>query len=251
MSDSQTALEAALPHAVYLWPGQTHFGVGVAARAGSEAAALGATHVLLLADPGVLGLAQPIIDSLVGAGLTYTLLSEVAPNPSVESVDQAAAVYRAQGCDLIVALGGGSAIDTAKGVRMLAAAPGASIFDFSYLRAEPRPTPAAHALPPLIALPTTPRPATLTCHGHLVDEQSPTEPAKLTHNGDSAKLFLWDEETRRYREFDSISSAVFTERSDHLELAGVSNTLRREVGLKAEESRVVIEIRLKGCKTCG
>jgi len=100
-------------------------------------------------------------------------------------------------------------------------------------------------------IPTTLGPATLTCHGHLVDEQSPIEPAKVTHNGDSAKLLLWDEDTRRYREFDSISSAVFTERSDHLELAGVSNTLRREVGLKAEESRVVIEIRLKGCKTCG
>ncbi len=155
MSETQTALEAAPPHAVYLWPGQTHFGVGVAERAGSEAAALSATHVLLLADPGVLALAQPVIDALVGAGLTYTLHSEVAPNPSVESVDQAAAVYRAHGCDLIVALGGGSAIDTAKGVRMLAAAPGASIFDFSYLRANPRPTPGAHALPPLIAIPTT------------------------------------------------------------------------------------------------
>lgn len=153
MSDSNATAPAA--HAVYLWPGQTHFGAGVSARAGSEAAALGATHALLLADPGVLPLAQPIIDALVGAGLTYTLYSEVAPNPSVESVDRAAAACRVHGCDVIVALGGGSAIDTAKGVRMLAGAPGASIFDFSFLRPDPRPTPAAHTMPPLIAIPTT------------------------------------------------------------------------------------------------
>lgn len=143
------------PHAVYLWPGQTHFGPGVAGRAGEQAHALGATHAFLLADPGVVVLAQPVIDALTSAGLTYTLYTEVVPNPSVESVDAAALTFRRHGCDILIALGGGSAIDTAKGVRMLASRPGGSIFDYSYIRPNPLPTPFAHEMPPLIAIPTT------------------------------------------------------------------------------------------------
>jgi alcohol dehydrogenase class IV len=142
---------------LYLWPGQTHFGAGAAARVGAEARAQGARHAFLLADPGVMaaGVCASVIASLADAGLAHTLHTGVVPNPSVESVDEAAAHYHACGADAVVAVGGGSAIDTGKGVRMLAGAEaGASIAAFSFLRgAEARPVP--RALPPLIAVPTT------------------------------------------------------------------------------------------------
>jgi alcohol dehydrogenase class IV len=142
---------------LYLWPGQTHFGFGVVAQTGPLAKSLGAVHAFLLADPGVLAadLAGPVIRSLVSAGLTYTLHAQVIPNPDVASVDAAAAAYHACGADVVVALGGGSAIDTGKGVRMLAGSlPNISIAEFSFLRGE-NALPPPLMLPPLIAIPTT------------------------------------------------------------------------------------------------
>ncbi len=145
------------PHALYLWPGQTHFGYGVVERTGAEAKALGARHALLLADPGVVaaGLTEPVIDSLQKAGIAHTLHDQIVANPSAASVDAGADAFRAAGADIVISVGGGSSTDTGKGVRMLARTPERTIAEYSFLRAEPRPCPPAHAMPPLIALPTT------------------------------------------------------------------------------------------------
>lgn len=145
-------------HAAYLWPGQTHFGFGAAARTGSEARALGATHAFLLADPGVVaaGVVEPVLHSLAAAGLTWTLYDKVIPNPSADSVDRSAEAWRASGADIVIAVGGGSAMDTGKGLRMLAAYPGRSIAAYSFLRGEDAlPPPPSFLMPPLLALPTT------------------------------------------------------------------------------------------------
>lgn len=92
-------------------------------------------------------------------------------------------------------------------------------------------------------------PATLTLHDYPDDDT--LFPAKVLSNGDRAKILQWDGEERRYRHFDSIRDAVFTERADHLELTGISTTLVNVVGLKPEESRVRVEIRAKACAECG
>lgn len=147
------------PLSLYLWPGQTHVGFGAASVVGAEAKALGATHVFLLADPGVVaaGLTQPIEQSIVQAGLTYTRYEKVEPNPSVASVDDAAAAYRACAANIIVAVGGGSGIDTAKGVRMLVGSdPSVSVAQFSFRLGENTlPVPQVNAMPAMIAIPTT------------------------------------------------------------------------------------------------
>jgi alcohol dehydrogenase class IV len=142
---------------LYLWPGQTHFGFGVVAQTGPEAKALGATHALLLADPGVIGagLVEPVIASLTGAGLTYTLHDGIVPNPDSGSVNAAGALYHGCGADIVVAVGGGSSIDTGKGVRMLAGSPAhTDIAAFSFLRGAAA-LPPPPDMPPLIAIPTT------------------------------------------------------------------------------------------------
>jgi alcohol dehydrogenase class IV len=146
------------PHAIYYWPGQTHFGYGVALRVGTEAAKLGASHVFLIADPDTVdaGLVKPIVRSIVDAGLTYSLYDAVMPNPTSESVDEAANAYRVENADILVAIGGGNALDTGKGVRMLVMNPHRSIADYSNLRGSNAvPPPAVYEMPPLLAIPTT------------------------------------------------------------------------------------------------
>ena len=142
---------------LYLWPGQTHFGFGVVAQTGPLARSLGAVHAFLLVDPGVLaaGLVEPVVHSLVSAGLTYTPHMQVIANPDVASVDNAAEEYHACGADIVVAVGGGSAMDTGKGVRILAGSPlHVSIAEFSFLAGE-NALPPPLMMPPLIAIPTT------------------------------------------------------------------------------------------------
>lgn len=80
----------------------------------------------LIVTDGVLskiGVVQPLLDGLRGAGLTPVLYDGVVPNPTVKEVAAAYGLYEKEGCDSIVGVGGGSPTDTAKGVRILSANP--------------------------------------------------------------------------------------------------------------------------------
>src|SRR5688572_13429894 len=143
------------PISVYTWPGQVHFGFGAADLAGPEAAARGARHVFVVGDPGVVaaGLLQPVESSLKAAGLSYILYHEVQPNPEAASVEAATAAFRESGADLIIGIGGGSGLDTAKAVRLLADGQ-ARVAEYDlFLGLQVRPAP--RQMPPLIAIPTT------------------------------------------------------------------------------------------------
>ena len=96
-------------------------GPGVAAQAGAEAAALGATRVLVVTDPGVAATPhlRTVTDSLAGAGLRFDVFDRVAPDPSIEVVEHAIPEVRAGSYDGFIALGGGSSIDVTKGLRLL------------------------------------------------------------------------------------------------------------------------------------
>jgi alcohol dehydrogenase len=145
--------------ATYLWPGNTRFGYGAVALAGQEAQRLGASHAFILTDPGVeaAGLAAPVIQSLSAAGVAYTLYTHCPPNPDVESVDAAAAAFRASGADILIGLGGGSPMDAAKAVReLIGGPPQASIAEYALiLRDKARPVPPPGDMPPMIGIPTT------------------------------------------------------------------------------------------------
>ncbi len=106
------------------------FGCGAVARAGEEARRLGATRALIISDPGVVkaGIAERVREALEGAGIATGLYDQVEPEPSVASVERALAALQAGGhggaYDLLVGVGGGSAMDTAKGVSLRSANPG-------------------------------------------------------------------------------------------------------------------------------
>ncbi len=146
--------------ATYYWPGQTQFGYGAANLVGTEAKNLGAAKkVFVVTDAGIVaaGLLQPVLDSLAAAGLEVELFDQTPPNPTTTAVDHAAAQFRESGAELIVALGGGSAIDAAKAVRILAGGPeGASCAEYALMLGDAvRPLPTVPQMPPMIAIPTT------------------------------------------------------------------------------------------------
>src|SRR5713226_1227435 len=92
--------------------------LGAIRELGTEAGLLGMRRPLLVTDPGVkgAGLLDVALEALRGADCEPVVFDRVRANPGVELVDAGAAEYRTQGCDGLVAIGGGSSIDTAKGI---------------------------------------------------------------------------------------------------------------------------------------
>jgi alcohol dehydrogenase class IV len=115
-----------------------------------EVKAIGGRRVLLVTDPGVKssGLLDRAVKPLEKDGIPYITYSEVEPNPSLEVVEKGFALLKQESCDCLVALGGGSSIDTAKAIGVLATHPGPL---FTYEGANKIPNP----ILPLLAIPTT------------------------------------------------------------------------------------------------
>jgi len=122
-------------------------GPGSLGRLGEVVRGLGIERPFLVTDAGVAaaGLADRALERLDGA----VLFDGVQANPDIELVGRATAMYREEGCDGLVALGGGSSMDTAKAVGVEVAHDG-SIRDFEYGQ-----TPLSERIPPLVAVPTT------------------------------------------------------------------------------------------------
>lgn len=126
------------------------FGSDARKLAGRYTKNLGARKVLLVTDPGVLaaGWAEEVLASLDEAGVDHAVYAAVTSNPKAEEVRAGAACYRREGCNVIVAVGGGSAIDCAKGIGIVSANP-KDILEFEGVDQVAFPT------PPLICIPTT------------------------------------------------------------------------------------------------
>jgi alcohol dehydrogenase len=133
-------------------PTSIEFGLGAAARVGKRAVGLGMRQVLLVTDKGLVEsqMCAEVEGSLRESGLTVTVFSEVLPDPGAEAIAAAVRAYRAAGADSLVALGGGSPMDTAKALGVLAVAGGEDIMPFAFGGTQ---TPGG--IPPLICLPTT------------------------------------------------------------------------------------------------
>ena len=113
---------------------------------------LGMKRPLVVTDPGIVkvGLLDRLVIPLKATKQGYVIFDEVAPNPSIELVDRAAARYRSEKCDGLIALGGGSSMDAAKSVGVVAAN-GGSILDYEWSV----PQPIKQRIPPAICIPTT------------------------------------------------------------------------------------------------
>jgi alcohol dehydrogenase class IV len=117
----------------------------------SELSGLNANRVLLLSDPGLaqLGLVDRMSTQLKRAGHAITLFTEVSTNPTTTEVAAGLSLAREQQTEAIIALGGGSAIDVAKGIAMLLANGGA------YVNYQWEGKPITKRSRPLLAVPTT------------------------------------------------------------------------------------------------
>ncbi len=126
------------------------FGRGLLAKVGHCARRLGGRKVLLVSDQGLhrAGWVDRAIRSLRDAGLEAAYFGDVTPNPKDREVEAGAEVYREEGADVIVGLGGGSAMDAAKGIAILASN-GGRIKDYEGSDRIHRP------LPPMVMCPTT------------------------------------------------------------------------------------------------
>jgi alcohol dehydrogenase len=126
------------------------FGSGARHLAGRYAGNYGARKVLVVTDSGVSlhGWTAEVVKSLASEGLDYTIFDNVTPNPKAEEVMAGSRFYTYEHCDSIVAVGGGSPMDCAKGIGIVSTN-GGHILDYEGVDKVECP------LPPLIFVPTT------------------------------------------------------------------------------------------------
>jgi len=111
----------------------------------------GLDNVLIVTDAGLaaLGLLDDLQAGLSRVGIDYAIYNKTVPNPTIDNVEEALALYKASGCKGIVAFGGGSPMDCAKGVAARLARPDKTI---PQLRGQLK---VLRKTPPLVAIPTT------------------------------------------------------------------------------------------------
>ena len=135
---------------IYALPSVNLVGRGSVREIGREASRFGAGRALVVASAGEVGEAQAglVASILKEAGIDSVPFREVTPNQLEETVTRGRDLYLERGCDMLAAVGGGSAIDAAKGIGLLASN-GGSIADYEGSGRVKRP------LPPFVAVATT------------------------------------------------------------------------------------------------
>lgn len=144
-----------LPHSNWNYPTRIWFGDGRLDELAKACGQLGMERPLLVTDRGLAGLdfVQRARDLLTGAGLGDAFHSDVEGNPAGHHVDRGVSLYCENQCDGVIAIGGGSAMDVAKAVALVARQ-SRPLWDFedvgdNWKRAT------AEAIAPVIAIPTT------------------------------------------------------------------------------------------------
>ena len=135
---------------VFFAPHKTLLGNGTAAQVGPEAKKMGASKVLIVTDQGVVqaNLQEEILASLKTQNIDSTIFDQVKPEPPAGIIDESAARMREGGYDLVIGLGGGSSLDTAKATAALSTNPG-SILEYTGVDQLQKPG------APLVLIPTT------------------------------------------------------------------------------------------------
>lgn len=126
------------------------FGAGCGTLAGQYARNLGVRKVLLVTDATLFEQDWPhmVADSLQSEGIDFTVFKNISPNPRASEVMEGADLFREEKCDAIIAVGGGSPLDCAKAIGIVATN-GRHVLEFEGADNVPRPG------PPLICIPTT------------------------------------------------------------------------------------------------
>lgn len=130
----------------------SYYGAGCRSVIADEIAKRGYQKVMLITDKDLVkfGVAAKVEEVLKGAAIPYEIFSDIKPNPTIKNVLDALAAFEASGADCIVALGGGSSIDTAKAVGIIHNNP-----EFKDVRSLEGVAPTKNRAVPTFALPTT------------------------------------------------------------------------------------------------
>ena len=130
----------------------SYHGAGAISAIVDEAKNRGFAKALVCSDPDLIkfGVTKKVTDLLDGAALAYEIFSEIKPNPTIENVQAGVAAFKAAGADYIIAIGGGSSMDTAKAIGIIINNP-----DFADVRSLEGVAPTKKACVPIIAVPTT------------------------------------------------------------------------------------------------
>ncbi len=130
----------------------SYHGAGAVAAVADEIIARGFKKALVCSDPDLIkfGVTKKVTDVLDNAKIAYDVFSEIKPNPTIENVQAGVAAYKASAADCIVAVGGGSSIDTAKAVGIIIANP-----EFADVRSLEGVAPTKNKCAPIIAVATT------------------------------------------------------------------------------------------------
>lgn len=148
----------------------SYFGAGCRSMVATEARRRGFEKAFFVTDKDLIrfGVAEKIVEVLVGAGIPYEMYSDVKANPTITNVQNGVAAFKRSGADFIVALGGGSAIDTAKGIGIVTNNP-----EFADVRSLEGPVETRYRAVPTFALPTTAGTAAeVTINYVIIDEQA-------------------------------------------------------------------------------
>ena len=130
----------------------SYHGAGAIKEIATEAAGREFKKAFVCSDPDLIkfGVTKKVLDVLEGANLPYEVYSNIKPNPTIENVQTGVAAFKASGADYIVAIGGGSSMDTAKAIGIIIANP-----DFADVVSLEGVAPTKNKSVPIFAVPTT------------------------------------------------------------------------------------------------
>ena len=130
----------------------SYHGAGAIAEIANEAKTRAFKKAFVCSDPDLIkfGVTKKVTDVLDNAGLAYEIYSNIKPNPTIENVQTGVAAFKKSGADYLIAIGGGSSMDTAKAIGIIIANP-----EFEDVRSLEGVAPTQKPSIPIIAVPTT------------------------------------------------------------------------------------------------
>ena len=146
----------------------SYFGPGARKELPEVVKRLGKSKALIVTDAGLVkfGVAKMVTDVLDEAAIPYEIFSDVKPNPTVTNVKNGIEAYKKSGTDFIIAIGGGSSIDTAKAVGIVINNP-----EFSDIVSLEGCAPTKNKSVPIVALPTTAGTAAETTINYVIIDE--------------------------------------------------------------------------------
>ena len=130
----------------------SYHGAGAIKEIATEVKGRGFKKAFVCSDPDLIkfGVTKKVTDVLDNADIDYEIYSEIKPNPTIENVKTGVVAFKASGADCIIAIGGGSSMDTAKAIGIIIKNP-----DFADVRSLEGVAPTTNKCVPIIAVPTT------------------------------------------------------------------------------------------------